>query len=139
MLWLQLEPSTVRKIGSWPWVSKNRCWTWAAETDIPSLGWWQVPHERPLVPKLWKNGPVRSMPPPVVLWVSDAPPGFEKKTPLGMKENCCPPTVAMTISVATDRKTALMIISLYRRFNVNPLAKNCDIKRVKLDCRTGKV
>src|SRR2546422_4614352 len=139
MLWLQLEPSTVRKIGSWPWVSENRCWTWLAETDMPSLGWWQLPQDRPLVPKLWKNGPVRSMPPPVVLWVSDAPPGFPKNVPLGMKVICCPLSATMATSVATARKTALMMTSLYRRLSADPFAKNRDVRREKLDCRAGKV
>src|SRR5215469_6055474 len=96
MLWLQLEPSFVRKIGSSPWVSTNRCWTLAAATDIPSLGWWQVAQERPLVPRLWKNGPVRSIPPPAVLWVSDAPVGFAKNVPLGMNESPVNPAAAIT-------------------------------------------
>jgi hypothetical protein len=34
---------------------------------MPSLGWWQLEQLRPFVPKLWKNGPVWSMPPPLVL------------------------------------------------------------------------
>ena len=119
ILWLQLEPSTVRKIGSRPWVREKRSWTFAAETDMPSLGWWHEPHERPFVPKLWKNGPLRSMPPLLMLYVSDAPPGFAKNVPLGMKEKGCPLTAAIAISVATARKTALTITSLERRLSVD--------------------
>jgi len=106
---------------------------------MPSLGWWHEPHERPFVPKLWKNGPLRSMPPLLMLYVSDAPPGFAKNVPLGMKEKGCPLTAAIAISVATARKTALTITSLERRLSVDPFEKSRDIKWVKLDCRTGKV
>lgn len=67
MLWLQLDPSTVRKMGSRPSDRSNLACTWAAETDMPSLGWWQEPHDRPLVPMLWKKGPVGSIPPLAVL------------------------------------------------------------------------
>jgi hypothetical protein len=94
--------------------------------DMPSLGWWHVPQERPLVPRLWKNGPVRSMPPLAVLWVWDAPPGFGKNTPLGMKENCCPPAAATTISAATANKTALIITAWYWRKNGDFLVENGD-------------
>src|ERR1700722_15760162 len=86
ILWLQFEPSIGRKIGSVPCVCRNLNSTFAAETDMPSLGWWHVPHVRPFVPMLWKNGPVRSMPPPLVLYVCEAPFGFGKNTPFGMNE-----------------------------------------------------
>src|SRR5262245_16920401 len=56
----QLEPSFVRKIGSSPAELSNRFATCSAETVQPSPGWWQVEQLRPLVPRLWKNGPVRS-------------------------------------------------------------------------------
>src|SRR5215813_1498798 len=107
MLWLQLEPSLVRKMGSRPRVATKRCWTLAAETDIPSLGWWQVAQERPLLPKLWKKGPARSMPPPLVLYVSEAPLGFANNMSLGMKKIrrvCWPLITAMTINMVQKRR-----------------------------------
>jgi hypothetical protein len=72
---------------------------WAAETVIPSLGWWQVPHDRPLLPRLWKNGPVRSME-PFVLIVCAVPPGFGKWAPLGLHGWPCCPGTAITINTA---------------------------------------
>src|SRR4029077_2213299 len=73
MLWSQLEPSLVRKIGSSPRVRRNRNLISAAETDQPSPGRWQEEQERPFVPSDWKNGPVRSMAVLLILYVSTNP------------------------------------------------------------------
>src|SRR6266536_6307592 len=56
-----------------------------------------------------------------------------------MKENCCPPAAAMTISTATPRKTALIKTRLYRRKNGDLLVENADKQRLKLDCWARKV
>src|SRR6516162_6793830 len=95
----------MRKIGSRPWVWLNLAWTFAADTDMPSLGWWQEPQERPFVPRLWKNGPVRSIPPLMVLYVSDSPVGFRKKVPLGTRVSCCPLAPTIAISTAKIKRT----------------------------------
>src|SRR6185295_13143 len=47
-------------MGSRPLVSSNRSATCVADTDQASLAWWQLAQLRPFVPRLWKNGPVRS-------------------------------------------------------------------------------
>src|ERR671923_2756099 len=96
---------------------------------MPSLGWWQVAHERPLVPRLLKNGPVRSMPPPVVLYVSDAPLGLEKNVPLGINVNCCPLTPAIASNPAAATKAPAKRFRLDRCWIGSFLPKNEDKKR----------
>jgi hypothetical protein len=43
-----------------------------------------------------------------------------------MKENCCPPAAATTISAATANKTALIITAWYWRKNGDFLVENGD-------------
>src|SRR5689334_9266581 len=73
MLWSQLEPSLVRKIGSSPRVRRKRNLISAAETDQPSAARWHEEQDRPLVPSDWKKGPVRSIDVLLTLYVSRNP------------------------------------------------------------------
>src|SRR5947208_4183972 len=70
-----------------------------------------------------------SMPPPMVLYVSDAPLGFGKNTPLGIKVTkgiCCPLAAAKAISKAASRKTAAKALRQYRRLSADPLLPTRD-------------
>src|SRR5215467_10950173 len=103
--------------------------------DMPSLGLWQVAQARPLVPRLWKNGPVSSIPPLIVLYVCDAPLEFGKNTPLGINETkgiSCAFTAARTISMAAADAKPMHAARL------GCLPRNCGNERAKLDCRTRK-
>src|SRR2546430_10489974 len=70
-----------------------------------------------------------SMPPPMVLYVSDAPLGFGKNTPLGIKVTkgiCCPLAAAKAISKAASRKTAAKALRQYRLLSADPLLPTRD-------------
>jgi len=62
----QFDPSTVRKIGSVPWVALNFACTSAGVIVQAELDMWHMLQVRPLVPKLWKNGLLISIPPAVL-------------------------------------------------------------------------
>src|SRR6185312_383098 len=64
-------PSTRAKIGSVPLVWLKRWRISAAEIVQPSAWRWQELHERPLLPRLWKNGLPLSMLPLGVLVCSE--------------------------------------------------------------------
>src|SRR6266704_2691164 len=81
----EVEPSLVRKIGSVPPVASKRACTLAGVTVQPVLGWWQLTQARPLVPRLWKNGPVRSTL-PAVLKVAASPVGLANGSILGRND-----------------------------------------------------
>ena len=51
---------------------------------------------------------------PVVLYVSEAPWGFPKNVPLGMKVICCPLTATMTVNRAISVRRALKDAVLVR-------------------------
>src|SRR5215470_1316838 len=59
----EFDPSLVRKIGSVPAVRKKRTCTPGGVMVHPSDCTWHEAQLRPFVPKLWKNGPLRSMAP----------------------------------------------------------------------------
>src|SRR5882672_9759360 len=59
----EFDPSLVRKIGSVPAVRMNRACTPRGVMVQPSACTWHDAQLRPLVPRLWKNGPLRSIAP----------------------------------------------------------------------------
>src|SRR5829696_2323714 len=78
----EFDPSLVRKIGSSPSVASKRAWTCDGTIVQPSAGWWHDPHERPLVPRDWKNGLSKSML-PLTLDVRTMPVGSANPNMLG--------------------------------------------------------
>ena len=99
--WGEFEPSLVRKTGSVPPVASKRAWTPCGVIVHPVAGWWQLTQARPFVPRLWKNGPVRSTV-PVVLKVAATPLGLANGSMLG--RNGCPPALpgALTMNDAAN-------------------------------------
>src|SRR5690348_4105236 len=73
MSWSQFEPSFVLKTGSSPWVASKRALSSSADRLQPWAGRWHDPQLRPLAPRGWKNGAVRSMGWPRALYVANKP------------------------------------------------------------------
>src|SRR5688500_18906023 len=72
----EFAPSFNRKIGSRPLVLLKRSCTSAGEIVHPVFATWQETHDRPFVPRLWKNGLFVSMDLPSSVIVRRMPPEF---------------------------------------------------------------
>src|SRR5215471_10892369 len=72
----EFDPSFVRKIGSRPLVTANRNRTSAGEIVHPVAGTWQETQARPFVPRLLKNGFLKSSGRPSSVIVRSRPDGF---------------------------------------------------------------
>jgi len=59
----EFEPSTVRNSGSVPALRAKRVCTLRGVMVQPAPASWQLEQLRPLLPRLWKKGPVWSMTP----------------------------------------------------------------------------
>src|SRR3954470_13605347 len=99
----ELEPSLVRKIGSSPPVRAKRTFTSAGEIDQPVLGTWQEMQERPLVPRLLKNGLRRSGADPSSVTDRRTPEALSVSRTTGREPSCARAPVGATAS--TSRAT----------------------------------
>src|SRR4026208_1129585 len=96
-------------MGSKPCVRRKRNRISAAETDQASAARWQEEHDRPLVPRDWKNGPVRSMSVLLMLYVSTNPLPSGRGKRLGRD---CALATAPIRELTTNRTTELSLISI---------------------------
>jgi hypothetical protein len=109
----QLDPSTVRKIGSVPLVELKRVCTSSGEIVQAFDETWQLLQVRPFVPRLWKNGVVTSIG-PEVLYVLSVPLPFGLVIGFGR--------VLRTVN-ATDARHNMHVMTRIVRLRINPTLK----------------